>query len=59
MPLDYGAIVADVLRDGARGYQLKFARERLEKLRAKLDVRHVDWIDDINYAIAQIKAAEN
>jgi len=64
---DLAGAIEQIARDGARVHQLRFARERLESLRDKLtmadalDFSHgilADWLADVDYAIAQIKAAE-
>lgn len=64
--------LAKIAHDGARVHQLRFARERAELLKAKMqgateqslrndgieDIRFVKWVEDLDYVIAQIKAAE-
>jgi hypothetical protein len=55
-----------IARAGARVHQLRFARERLEKVKAEM-AEHMDgysyqtftaWLEAVDYAIAQIRAAE-
>jgi len=70
--LDPVAAVLSVAKAGGRKYQLRFARERLETLRKKLldsidggdecrarDTEITEWLGDVDYAIAQVKAAQD
>lgn len=64
--IDPAPAILEIARAGARVHQLRFARERLERLKAQIAEQmdgytlnlFTGWIDAIDYAIAQIRAAE-